>query len=194
MANASKLTNHKFLIFDVYATLADWETGLYNALKPLFMRFPSASRWSRADALRTFITIEEEILVQHPSMLYSDVLAKAHEVLETRLKAVESESSTELPINPSVDSHKIFGNSIKHWNVFSDSVQALRDLSSHFKLIVLSNVDHASFAYTHAHLSGETTDNQRSPPIYTRPSPNPIHMISGFPNRFPTLILHSRSS
>jgi len=41
-----------------------------------------------------------------------------------------------------------FGQSIKDWPVFPDSSDALCELSKYYKLVVLSNVDRTSFAFT----------------------------------------------
>ncbi|KAG6831416.1 hypothetical protein H0H87_005237 [Tephrocybe sp. NHM501043] len=194
-----KLTDFKYMIYDVYGTLADWESGLYDALQPLLSTFPSVSQWSRAEAINAFLLVESEIQAQHPSMLYSDLLAKAHEVLEARLVAAENggdgegkerttlegtptplvpgESSAQGSSSATSNAHTIFGNSIQKWAPFLDSAQALQELSKHFHLIVLSNVDHASFAHTHAYLSEGTfpsasKDYQTAPSLYSRPSPN----------------------
>ncbi|KAF8068762.1 haloacid dehalogenase [Lyophyllum atratum] len=202
---ANKLTDHKYLIFDVYGTLADWETGLYDALKPLLSRFRSSSRWSRSEAVHAFMSIESDIQGQHPSMRYSDLLAKAHEVLEARLLAKEERptkaldtadtttleghlpslnvadkpgepSSAKLDSSPTPNAHTVFGNSIKQWAPFPDSSKALHDLSKYFHLVVLSNVDHASFAHTHTYLSegsspSDVGDDQPAPALYSRPDP-----------------------
>ncbi|KAG5646750.1 hypothetical protein DXG03_002432 [Asterophora parasitica] len=214
---SNKLTDHKYLIFDVYGTLADWETGLYNALLPLLSRFRSSSQWSRTEAIQAFLSVESDIQAQHPSMLYSDLLAKAHEVLEARLSAGEGGSAmdngaTTLEGNPttssaaqdqegesstltpqtisSPDAHTAFGNSIKEWAPFPDSSEALHRLSKHFHLIVLSNVDHASFAHTHAYLSEGSTPassgyDREAPALYRRPSPNTHPIDLWLPRRTP---------
>lgn len=194
-----KLTDHKALIFDVYATLVDWETGIYTALQPLLSRFPASAKWSRSEAIFAFNSVESDIQAQNPTMLYSDVLAKVHEALEARLIAASNRSSDDPNLTtlqgkpettpdpsssaststsastPVENPHTTFGNSIKHWPVFPDSSRALHDLAKHFKLVVLSNVDYASFAHTHAHLSEgvSLSDSPSSPSIYARPSPNP---------------------
>jgi FMN phosphatase YigB (HAD superfamily) len=198
-----KLTDHKALIFDVYGTLADWETGIYTALQPLLSRFPDSAKWSRKEAILAFTSVELDVQAQNPTMLYSDLLAKVHEVLEARLIAASGRSTndpslTTLEGNPdstttdasssasaststtttttSVENpHTTFGNSIKHWPVFPDSSRALHDLAKHFKLVVLSNVDHTSFSYTHSYLSegNGPSENPISLPTYARPSPNP---------------------
>ncbi|PPR04582.1 hypothetical protein CVT24_012010 [Panaeolus cyanescens] len=172
-----KLTDHKYLIFDVYGTLADWETGLYNGLKPLLSRYKASQKWTKEEALNAFGSVELDLQAQYPTMLYSTLLAKAHQVLEQRLKTLSgietdttstqsvggetstpeaetSASGASAPLtDSSLDEHTQFGNSIPQWPIFPDSSEALQRLAKHFDLIVLSNVDRESFRYTHALLS-----------------------------------------
>jgi 2-haloalkanoic acid dehalogenase type II len=42
----------------------------------------------------------------------------------------------------------VFAASLRTWEPFTDTVEALKYLKSHFKLYVLSNVDNDSFSYT----------------------------------------------
>lgn len=107
----SNLSDYKVLIFDVYGTLAvgisethrdpslkwvsqDWETGLYNALRPLLLKYPVSRPWGRKEALTAFGSVEVDLQAQYPNLLYSDLLAKAHEVLEERLKALGTSEPT----------------------------------------------------------------------------------------------------
>lgn len=54
-----------------------------------------------------------------------------------------------------------FGQSIKDWPLFPDSSDALAELSKHYKLVVLSNVDRTSFAFTREKLeAGKFTFDQ----------------------------------
>ena len=54
-----------------------------------------------------------------------------------------------------------FGQSIKDWPIFPDSSDALAVLSKYYKLIVLSNVDRTSFAFTREKLeAGKFTFDQ----------------------------------
>ncbi|KAJ3850021.1 hypothetical protein EV368DRAFT_75373 [Lentinula lateritia] len=181
----TRLTDFKVLVFDVYGTLADWETGIFLGLKPMLSRYSTSSSWSRKQVLEAFSAVESDLQAKYPHLLYSDLLAKVHEVMEERLKAgfglslettVDSDSSS-LPIssgssssNQSVlaDEHVEFGQSIKDWPIFPDSFAALHTLSKHYKLVVLSNVDRTSFAHTLAKLSeGDSTDF--SPETYSPP-------------------------
>ncbi|KAF7377664.1 hypothetical protein MSAN_00189300 [Mycena sanguinolenta] len=162
------LKDFKVIIFDCYGTLADWETGIFNALQPLLTHFPSSAKWTRKDALLAFTEVEKNLQRKDPSMLYSDLLAKAHGVLAAGLRdndAPDSGSSAQFPSE--LQNHN-FGASIKDWPIFPDTCDALRVLEKHYKLVILSNVDHASFAHTHAQLSQDT-----NLPVYALPVPNP---------------------
>ncbi|KAG7094784.1 hypothetical protein E1B28_005599 [Marasmius oreades] len=184
-----QLKDFEIVFFDVYGTLCDWETEIYKCLKPLLSRFPASSKWSRKEALEAFTAIEIDLQAKHPGLLYRDLLAKAHEVMGERLKAASGQEvrTTTLEGDPSTigasssgattstaaseskpfeNPHIAFGNSIKDWSPFPDTVEALRTLSKYYKLCVLSNVDRTSFAHTLAKLSGD----ESHPELYQPPT------------------------
>ncbi|KAJ7750466.1 haloacid dehalogenase [Mycena maculata] len=150
------------IIFDCYGTLADWETGIFTGLQPLLARFPSSATWTRKEALLAFTEIEKNLQVKDPGVLYRDLLAKAHEVMANTLRDNDETSPVDFAKS------KEFGDSIRDWPIFPDTCDALRVLEKHYKLVILSNVDRASFAHTHAKLSQDT---DLVP--YTFPAPNP---------------------
>lgn len=150
----------------------------------MLSKYRASTGWSRKDALDAFGAVESDLQTKYPALLYSDLLSKVHEVMEQRLKAASGapvDTST-LDGNPSTvsdsagastsdhsapapltDDHVRFGKAIKDWPMFSDSSAALHALSKHYKLVVLSNVDRSSFAYTLANLSeGGSTDKSES--------------------------------
>ena len=109
------------------------------------------------------------------------MLAKAHAALEDRLNTLYGKDGDTAPIasvsatqstsaSPDEDQHARFGSSVKNWPIFPDSSQALHDLAKHYKLVILSNVDRASFAHTHAKLSTGDTDADASPLYVSNPS------------------------
>ncbi|XP_006463397.1 hypothetical protein AGABI2DRAFT_208152 [Agaricus bisporus var. bisporus H97] len=197
-AGQPKLTDFKVLVFDVYGTLADWESGIYEGLKPLFDQYP-AQKWDRKAILAAYSAVEHDLAVQFPDMLYSDLLAKISETLEGRLKAQagnsgsattadssavtsaaggttattsSAASSTAQTSTTSSDAnhHVTFGRSIPNWHIFPDSSAALHELAKDYKLVVLSNVDHDSFRHTHAKLSlGSPASNAQELETYTNP-------------------------
>lgn len=107
--------------------------------------------------------------------------------MEENLKAeaaldAPASGSVNVPPTPSrPDSHTAFGNSIKDFPIFPDSCEALHALARHYKLVVLSNVDRESFAYTHYKLSegnsvsfdSDSNSNNSRLPVYTSPYPQP---------------------
>lgn len=137
-----KLSQFKALSFDCYGTLIDWETGLIAALQPLLTR--AGANVSNDEVLETFGRFEHELEEAHPAMLYSDLLMLVHERFSQRLGADRDD-----------DEARAFGKSVGDWPAFADTVEALRYLKQHFRLIILSNVDRQSFARSNERLGVE---------------------------------------
>ncbi|KAI3595904.1 haloalkanoic acid [Moniliophthora roreri] len=167
MPSSQRLTDFHIIFFDVYATLIDWETGIYDAMKPLLSRYPVSSNWTLKQAIEEFTAIEVPLVQEHPHLPYRDLLAKTHELLEEKLHRESGDQASIGPDDGDVDRHTKFGQSIKNWPVFPDTIDALRTLAKHYKLCVLSNVDRESFAHTLAQLSDDTAH----PELYQPPTP-----------------------
>jgi 2-haloalkanoic acid dehalogenase type II len=128
-----RLSNFRALSFDCYGTLIDWESGLWSALQPLAVRAGVA----REPALEGFAAAESHQEQATPAMLYSALLAAVHRELARGWGVATNEEECAL-----------FGASIGDWPAFPDTPDALRRLKPHYRLIILSNVDRASFART----------------------------------------------
>lgn len=141
----SRLTDYRLLSFDVYGTLIDWETGILTALQPILDRSQQqqqdAAPISRERILREYYELEHMQQRENPKMLYSELLAAVHPLLCQRLG---------LAVAPTPEENRQFGESVGRWPAFPDTVDALRRLGRHFKLVVLSNVDRESFQHTNA--------------------------------------------
>jgi len=135
-----RLSDFNALSFDCYGTLIDWETGLLEALKPLRDR----AGVSDDDRLTAYGEAEHEVEVEHPGLIYSQLLEKVHATLCRRLGVDEDR-----------DEAAKLGASVGDWPAFADSPDALRYLKQHFKLVILSNVDRASFAGSNRRLGVE---------------------------------------
>ncbi|KAK8103657.1 uncharacterized protein PG998_010690 [Apiospora kogelbergensis] len=140
MATDLKLSDYRLLCFDVYGTLVDWETGLLNALKPLLAANDAAGKFSKEHLLTVYHELEAAQQAETPSLPYSELLARVYPKLAVRLDLV----------NPTAAESAEFGRSVGAWPAFPDTVDALRRLQRHYKLVVLSNVDRDSFAATNA--------------------------------------------
>jgi 2-haloacid dehalogenase len=123
---------YKVLTFDVYGTLIDWETGLLRALEP--WRDRAGVSASDSELMQTYAGIEAQIMREAPGTLYPKVLETALKRMAEQYGADATAAETEA-----------FGRSIGDWPPFRDTPDALRYLAQHYRLVVLSNVDKASF-------------------------------------------------
>jgi 2-haloalkanoic acid dehalogenase type II len=133
------LTDFSVLTFDCYGTLIDWEQGILGELRPWAARHGLAL--DDNTLLETFGTAEAEAEADAPTALYPEILSEV-------LRRMAARSNVRLEANEAAD----FGQSVRRWPSFPDSPEALRTLQRYYKLVILSNVDHASFAFSEAKL------------------------------------------
>ncbi|KAI0839388.1 HAD-like protein [Hypoxylon sp. FL0890] len=136
MAN---LKDFRLLSFDVYGTLIDYETGILSALRPL-LSANNRTDISRLQLLEIYHEFEAKQQEETPDMPYSQLLTTIHKKIAAKLGLAP----------PTADESRAFGNSVGSWPAFPDTVDALRRLAKRYKLVVLSNIDQASFALTNS--------------------------------------------
>jgi 2-haloalkanoic acid dehalogenase type II len=136
------LTDFDTLTFDCYGTLIDWETGIFEGLRPLLER--AVPPPTRDQVLEAHARHESSQQHYTPGKRYQEVLAIVYKRLaeEWKLSYTQEECVA-------------YGRSIRNWPAFADSAEALRYLKQHFKLVILSNVDNESFAFSNAKLQVE---------------------------------------
>lgn len=134
-----RLTDFKVLTFDTYGTLIDWETGIIEALAPLFAKL--ASPPGRDAALAAFAEAESAQQAATPAMKYSDLLTEVCRTLAAKWGATVSD-----------DEARRFGGSVGDWPAFPDSAESLAYLKRHYTLITLTNCDQASYRGSAARL------------------------------------------
>jgi 2-haloalkanoic acid dehalogenase type II len=127
-----RFTNYQALSFDCYGTLINWEAGLAAVLSP----------WAKSRGL----TLDDEQLLtaysaheataeaEHPADPYPGILARSFRALGDQLGAEVSDADA-----------AALATSVPDW-LTSRLRDALEVLGTHFRLIILSNVDRASFA------------------------------------------------
>ncbi|POR34500.1 Uncharacterized protein TPAR_05299 [Tolypocladium paradoxum] len=139
MTTTRPITSFTCLTFDCFGTLVDWEGGIYKALSPLTRDLPASHPLhnDRSATLRAFIRLEGEVQRSRPNALYYSVLAETYGNL-----------ATELGVETNEEDKAKFGTSVGDWPVYPDTIDALKRLHKHFKLVILSNVDRDSFKRT----------------------------------------------
>jgi 2-haloalkanoic acid dehalogenase type II len=134
-----QITDFKALTFDCYGTLIDWESGMFAALQPLIGRVKK--KLSRDEVLAAHARHESSQQITTPTMPYSRLLAMVY-------KRLAEEWDMPAPFDEAL----AYGRSIKDWPAFPDSAEALKYLKQHYRLVILSNVDNESFAFSNAKL------------------------------------------
>ena len=133
------LTDFEALSFDCYGTLIDWEAGILAVLEP--WAAANGLQMTNEELLIAYGTQEAQAEAEHPADLYPAILARAIRTLGAQFG---------VPVTDAVAA--TFSNSVPNWPAFNDSREALIRLSHHYKLIILSNVDRASFARSNERL------------------------------------------
>src|ERR1700691_5069331 len=131
----------EFLTFDCYGTLIDWETGLLSALH----RILSAHGKKIDDA--TLL----ELYGNFEQLSEQGVFRPYREVLQ----AVWRQFGDELGFVPTAEEIRSLPDSLALWRPWPDTVAALRQLKSRYRLAILSNVDDDLFAATRPQLEVE---------------------------------------
>ena len=124
----------KYLSFDCYGTLIDWETGLTSSLGSIL--HAHGVSLGHDELLETYGKAEAEIEAG-PFLSYREVmqsvLRKFGDIHHFKASAEELEA---------------FPNSIREWPAFTDSTEALQALSTRYKLVILSNIDDDLFRFS----------------------------------------------
>ena len=137
-----RIKDFKVLTFDCYGTLIDWESGIIAGLKPLTDRLDREV--PRDEILASHARHESRQQSSTPGMRYADILA-----------AVYRRLADEWGASADRDECVGYGKSVESWPAFPDSAAALRYLKRHFRLVILSNVDNASFTRSNEKLGVE---------------------------------------
>ncbi len=128
----------EILTFDCYGTLIDWESGILSALKQLL----EAKEKNLSDdrLLELFAEFESE--------------AESGEYIKYRevLKQVVAKIGEKLNFSPTEAELNSLANSLKNWQPFPDTVEALKALKQKYKLGIISNIDEDLFADSARHL------------------------------------------
>lgn len=136
------LSDFKVLTFDCYGTLIDWETGILEVLQPWVSS--QEKNFAEAEILESFAKFEAKLEQEFPTMLYPEILFQVHKSLAKYWDIKSSDEEAER-----------FSKSVQHWPAFPDSAESLRVLKQEYKLVILSNVDDASFQESNKKLGVE---------------------------------------
>ena len=132
----------KALSFDIYGTLIDWESGIYNAARASAVgpHLPS-----RSETLNGIDDHDVAVQAENPTMLQSDVIAEGFRRYVRDLGLVADGKLSQDEVD---QASKEYGAKIGEYPAFDDTIKAIQTLGKRFKLIPLTNVDRESFSRT----------------------------------------------
>ncbi len=132
MTPALDFSRFQAITFDCYGTLIDWETGILGAIRPILLSH--GAELNDPEILRLYSELEAEAESSHYQP-YREILRDVVRGFGNRLgfHATDVEQQS-LP------------NSLANWKPFPDTVAALRQLKTRFKLGIISNVDDDLFS------------------------------------------------
>ncbi|RMD62093.1 MAG: haloacid dehalogenase, partial [Planctomycetota bacterium] len=143
MTSSVDFSSVRLLSFDCYGTLIDWERGLLAALAPWRRRVGLGA--DDEAVLSAFAQAEPQAEEAQPQAPYPDILRDAFDRLAQVLAAPA----------PTPQERDALAGSVGDWPPFADTTEALRALGRRCQLVVLSNVDRASFLRTQRRLGVE---------------------------------------
>jgi 2-haloacid dehalogenase len=135
MENALKFSDFRVLTFDCYGTLIDWEAGILAVLKPWATR--AGISVDDAGLLAAFAEAESAAEHNSPGALYPEILRSTYARIAGHFRAAADAGSADA-----------LAQSVGDWPPFADTREALDRLHRRYKLMIVSNVDRASFART----------------------------------------------
>jgi len=131
----------EILTFDCYGTLINWEAGILSALHRMLSAH--AKKVDDATLLQLYGDFEQRS-EQPPFRPYREVLA-----------SVVRQFGEELRFTPTPAEIQSLPDSLSTWRPWPDTVAALHQLKTRFRLAILSNVDDDLFATTRPQLGVE---------------------------------------
>jgi 2-haloacid dehalogenase len=127
-----------FVTFDVYGTLIDWETGIFDAFSKEAQR--DGFTIDRDELISLFHEIEREIQAGSYE-LYAEVL---------RRTAVEISRRLDWPLEPSRSG--FLPDSVQRWMPFKETRTQLEKTAKKYKIGLLSNIDDKLLGQTRRHI------------------------------------------
>jgi 2-haloacid dehalogenase len=130
--------NISFVTFDVYGTLIDWETGIYDAFQ--------------AEAERDGFTIDRDELIRLFHEISRQIEAGSYELYAEVLRRTAVQISQKLgwPLEPSRAG--FLPDSVKRWPTFKETNPVLQKIAKKYKVGLISNIDDKLLGQTRRHI------------------------------------------
>jgi len=129
------------LTFDCYGTLIDWESGILASMQRIFSRHGAR--------------IDDAMILAHYGEFEAEAESGAFQPYREVLRSVVRQFGEKFKFTPSAEEERALAASLPSWRPWPDTVAALEQLKTRFRLAILSNVDDDLFAGTRPQLKVE---------------------------------------
>jgi 2-haloacid dehalogenase len=136
---------YEVVSFDCYGTLIDWESGIISGLRPVL----SGHGVHATDDEILELHAQTEHRLQSTSTRGN--YTKYRDVLREEVR----EAGRKWGFEPQPSEVDALADSLRDWQPFPDTVEALWAMKQRYKLAIISNVDDGMFALTACHLEVE---------------------------------------
>ena len=177
--------SYEVVSFDCYGTLIDWEDGIVSGLIPVLSHHGVEA--TDNEILNLHAQTEHRLQSTSTRGNYT----KYRDVLREEVR----EAGRRWGFEPEPSEIDALPDSLRYWQPFPDTVEALKALKNRYKLAIISNVDDGLFALTACHLEVEfdwiVTAEQAG--TY-KPSPNIFKLAMERIGVAPERLLHAAES
>jgi 2-haloalkanoic acid dehalogenase type II len=137
--------SYEVVSFDCYGTLIDWEDGIVSGLRPLLTHHGVEA--TDNEILNLHAQTEHRLQSTSTRGNYT----KYRDVLREEVR----EAGRRWGFEPEPSEIDALPDSLRYWQPFPDTVEALKAMKNKYKLAIISNVDDGLFALTACHLEVE---------------------------------------
>jgi putative hydrolase of the HAD superfamily len=123
-----RLRDFDTLTFDVVGTLIDFETGILEWFRPALRRYGVAQ--TDKEILTAFAAVEDDYQREAPEKTFTEMLP-----------LIYAGMTSKWDIEPREEDAEEFGGSIRSWPPFPDTVEALKELGTRYRLVAVTNAD-----------------------------------------------------
>jgi len=123
-----KFSDFDTLTFDVVGTLIDFETGILDWFRPTLRRYGVTK--TDGEILTTFAAVEDKYQRTTPEKTFTKMLA-----------FIYRDMASDWSIEFHDEDAEGFRDSIRAWPPFPDTVEALKELGSLYRLVAVTNAD-----------------------------------------------------
>jgi putative hydrolase of the HAD superfamily len=136
-----RLRDFNTLTFDVVGTLIDFETGILEWFRPALRRY--GAEQTDEEILSAFAAVEDDYQRGAPEKTFTEMLSLIYRGMMSRWG-----------IEPREEDAEEFRDSIQSWPPFPDTVEALKELGTRYRLVAVTNAD----AWALGHMSAAIGD------------------------------------